>query len=897
MRVNTQPTLIERRTRRMATVFLIIFTLILTVVGYFSYRAEARKITETQYQILAAIGKLKSEQIQQWRKERSAEITRAANDALTIQSVQNSLAAPQNLNLKKQLEKSLQEELETTGSCETLIFDCNAKLLTSSDPDKAPPNDATRQAMREAVASNTPTFSDFFRASDGTVHIDLAEPVLDHDGKVLAVLVLRQVADYYLYPLIQSWLTPSNTAETTLLKREGDEVVFLNELRHRSGTALSLRRPLSDSKLPAARVVLGQTGIFLGKDYRGVDVICDLRAVAGSPWFIVTKVDEAEILAEVHAKALIIALIVGLFILLSAVLVAWYYRGRQTRIMGNLIEAEQRKTEALEAARNVGERHSTILLAAMDGFCLLDAQGRIQEVNAAYCRMSGYSEDELLTMGIADLDASQSPGQIAANVQNVFAKGSAIFESQHRRKDGSLFDVDISVQYHPSDVLMAVFIRDITARNQAGARIARLSMLYAALSECSKAIVTSKSAAELMPRICQTVVEKGGLKMAWIAMPDSASRMVLPVASFGVGTDYLAEIRISSDPADLFGRGPAANAIRDGVEVWINDYENEPSLAPWRDVSCRYGWKSCGVSPFRSRGKTAGALVVYSGIGGAFDEEVSALLLEMTDNISFALDHYAEEDERKQMENQLLKALDRAETGNRAKREFLTVMSHELRTPLNGILGAAEFLEGPLSDAEHKEWVEIITLSGNQLAKVVDDILMFSNVEKNNIKLESEPVFIADLVELSCKGISKAAADKGLAFHHEMAPGLPRHLIGDMSYISQILLNLLSNAVKFTQRGSVALRLAATASVGLNWLEFVVADTGVGIASEQLDRIFHPFTQADSSMHRIYEGTGLGLAISQQLAKAMGGSIDVSSILGEGSTFTFRLPIATELVN
>ena len=125
-----------------------------------------------------------------------------------------------------------------------------------------------------------------------------------------------------------------------------------------------------------------------------------------------------------------------------------------------------------------------------------------------------------------------------------------------------------------------------------------------------------------------------------------------------------------------------------------------------------------------------------------------------------------------------------------------------------------------------------------------------------------------------------------------MAPGLPQYIIGDHYRISQILFNLLDNAVKFTPHGSVVLRLASAIVDGREWLEFAVADTGLGIAPGQLASIYNAFTQVNSSIHRTYEGAGLGLAIAKQLAQAMGGSIGVTSVLGQGSTFTLRLPLA-----
>ncbi|MEI7908627.1 MAG: PAS domain S-box protein [Verrucomicrobiota bacterium] len=719
--------------------------------------------------------------------------------------------------------------------------------------------------------------------------------------------------------------------------------------------------------------------------------------------------------SQTHARDGMVhfAPIAGLFILVSAALVALYYRGRQTRIMANLITAEKRRTEAMDEAREIGERHSAILQAIVDGFWLVDTDGRIQEVNAAYCRMSGYSATELKSMRIADLEALENREEISSVIQKIITQGADRFESRHRRKDGSIFDVEVSVQSRPTGGVIAAFVRDITVRKRAQARVVRLSMLYAALSECNDAIVHAGSAAELMPRICRNVVEQGGLKMAWIATPDAASGRVFPSAAYGDGLDYLSDIEISVNADEAMGRGPTGTTIREGIPVWCNDFQNAAGTAPWHASAGRFGWKSSGTIPLRLRKKTIGALTVYSDTCDAFDEEIRALLVKMADNISFALDHFAEEDERRRehlelislrtaveqsastivitdpegnieyvnpafekssgysmaeaigrnprvlssgeqsiafyqqlwasiksghiwrgefhnrrkdgslywekgiispvvndsrevvhfiaikdditkrkvMEAKLLEALDRAEAGNRAKRDFLSMMSHELRTPLNGIIGFADLLADTQTDAEHRSWAQMISSSGYQLLKLVSDILDFSNIDNSNTTLEAVPIGVADLVETSCKKIHRNAAERGLAFHIETAPGVPEQIHGDRRRISQILVNLLANAVKFTSHGSVVLRLAAVVDGGRHWLEFTIEDTGVGISTEKLGILFQPFTQADSTLRRPFEGAGLGLAISQQLAEAMGGSISVTSTQDLGSTFTFRLPV------
>ena len=218
-------------------------------------------------------------------------------------------------------------------------------------------------------------------------------------------------------------------------------------------------------------------------------------------------------------------------------------------------------------------------------------------------------------------------------------------------------------------------------------------------------------------------------------------------------------------------------------------------------------------------------------------------------------------------------------------------MSHELRTPLNGVLGFAELLAETPLDADQKDYTRTIRNSGAHLLQVVNDILDFSSIEKGSMKFESAPVAVADLVESSCLPIRKTAADKGLEFRCEVDPRVPEEITGDSRRICQILINLIANAVKFTAAGSVVLRVAPATRGDRPCLDFSVQDTGIGMSPGTIGNLFKPFTQADSKLSRRFEGTGLGLAISQRLAGVMGGKITVVSAPGQGSTFTFRIPL------
>jgi PAS domain S-box-containing protein len=316
------------------------------------------------------------------------------------------------------------------------------------------------------------------------------------------------------------------------------------------------------------------------------------------------------------------------------------------------IEAQTEKSHALRLLATIADNSSDAIFAK-------DQQGRYQLVNPETARIFGKPADQLLGRDDSALFPPQQCAKIRANDQRVISENRIdTHEETLATAQGERTFLTLKGPLRDTDgQLLGLFgiARDITERKASEARIKRLSQTYAALSECNQAIVRCAGQEELFPQICRFAVQFGGMKMAWVGLVDPDSLMVRPVASFGDEQGYLQDIQISTDADSPFGGGITGTSIRASEPVWIEDFMSDARTAPWHERGARAGFRSLAALPLTRNDVVVGALMLYSGELHAFDEDVRKLLVDMSSNISFALNGFARDAENMGANAQLRK--------------------------------------------------------------------------------------------------------------------------------------------------------------------------------------------------------------------------------------------------
>nr|WP_290665664.1 PAS domain S-box protein [Ardenticatena sp.] len=545
--------------------------------------------------------------------------------------------------------------------------------------------------------------------------------------------------------------------------------------------------------------------------------------------------------------------------------------------------------QAFERLRASENRYRALVEYAPDIVFAMRSDGTLLTLNPAFETLTGWDRDEWIGKNVLDLVHEDDTHLLAEAREYARQRRIVRTDVRLRRRDGAYLFVEITAA--PERVGDAIVVyhgiaRDITQRIAVEQELRSQRRLFRNLAEIARATSRRPSLEATLHDMLDVACSATGAARGSLFLLDRAGRVTHSILA-REQADEEEKIRLATR---AIKSGVAGLAVRERQVIRIDDIANDPRWEKYPNAPFVEG--SALAVPISHDDDVLGVMTLLAGQPHFFSEEDVALMSAAADQMALAVRNAQLYEEQRHLIRDLEVARDAAEAASRAKSAFLANISHELRTPLTVIIGYAEMLledAQELGDSHLIHGLERVLGAAQHLLHVVNDLLNLTKVEAGISELDIQKVDVHDLVESIVQHIEPLVAASTNRFSLEIDESV-HEFVGDVVKLRQILLNLLSNAIKFTDDGEISLRVWGERDNQQEMLVFEVRDTGIGIASEHLQKLFDPFYQINTERNRKHGGTGLGLAISQRYAQLMGGRIQVASVVGEGAVFTVRVP-------
>ena len=802
------------------------------LAGYLYTTAERRSFnTETRNE-LVSIADMKVRQVTAWREERLADAEVVQLNPFTARAVLEDLNTGRGRG-----------EIETWMALLMKSYHYTAVSLWDRDgrrrlglPAGEPADDREREFVMQAIRGTEPILGDLQRDEPtGAIHMALATPFLSTSSpEPFGVLLLKIDPEQFLYPLIQSWPVPSRSAETLLVRREGNDVVYLNELRHRKDTALKLRLPITKSQLPAARGAHGYEGSFEGVDYRGVPVLAAAKGVPGSPWLMVAKVDSEEVLAPLRQRT---RFAVTFFAVLAMALVA------------GIMFLWPRQTAKVLRASEV--RYRRLFEAAKDGILILDVETlMIVDVNPFLIDLLGYPRETFLNKRFWELGSFKDVVANRANFAELREKGYVRYENiPLETADGRRIEVEFvsNVYLVGNQKVIQCNVRDVTERKRAEDALReneqRLASIYNTVGD-----IIFHLAVEPEGQFRFVSVNRAFLRVSGLSLETVAGKTVNEVIP---------------EPSLTMVLGKYRQAIEENTMVRWEETSDYPT----------------------------GRLTGVVSVAPVFDNEGTCT--HLVGSVHDITDRKRAEEERDRLQLQLAQAQKMESVGRLAGG-----VAHDFNNLLTVINGYSGLLLGRLqADFPFRPDLEEIYKAGGRAAELTRQLLAFSRRQVLQPRVLVIDRLIEGMLPMLARLLGEdVEVCPGLRAEAARVSADPNRLEQAVMNLVVNARDAMPGGGKLTIETDVVEwgKRQAESHPGMHAGRFVmlaVTDTGVGMDEETKNRIFEPFFTTKG----VGKGTGLGLSMVHGIVAQSGGYVEVYSEKGTGTTFKIYLPAVTEV--
>jgi PAS domain S-box-containing protein len=895
----------RRSGRRLAGVFLLLAGT-LTLGGYFYLSDRQAEARAEAHRELRAIADLKLGQIKHWREERLSDARFFSRARFVAQDVQRFLKDPNSEAARAAVLHWMDLLKGGERYAAVIVYDAHYERRLAVPEGASDTLTPTPELLEQAVRERRVVFGPLHRhATNAAVYMDIAFPVFENAdfqaGAPLAAVQLELDARQFLFPLIQSWPTPSKTAETLLIRREGNEVVFLNDLRYRPGAALRLRLPLASPALPGAKVLRGHTGVMEGTDYRGVPVVAAGRLVPGTDWAMVAKIDRAEVYAPLRQQTFAALTVLGALLLAAAALVALLWRQQSAQFL----ECELAERKVHEQAM---ERMNRLYAALSQVNQAVVRSGSRDELMRQICQaLVKFGGFQMAWLGWVDPNTRRVV-PVAQHGDNGYLQRIEVYSDDRPEGHGPVGiairegrpcvcndfladprmgpwrDAGAEAGWHS---LAAFPIREENSIRGALVVYANQTSFFGAQERALLEEAASDVSFGLDTLLNQERRQRAEdqLRLAAAALESAANAIVITNrqgtiewvnAAFerltGYGTaEALGQtprlLRSDRQPPDFF-KGMWQTIL--AGQVWHGELVNKRKDGSFYD-------EEMTVTPVRNaRGETTHFVAIKQDISGR--KQAEEALRQARDALARA---------NAELEQKVARRTAELAEANSNLTNFAHSAAHDLRAPLRSIRNFSGMVLdecGAGIGEDGRSMLQRVMTAGEQMAALLEDLLDYSRISQADLNLQ--PVSLQAAVGETLKLLDADIRAKSAVV---TAAGPLPEVDGHSATILLLINNLVSNALKFMAPG-VQPQVRLWAERRDNYIRLWVQDNGIGIAPEFLEKIFAPFQRLHGK--GAYPGTGLGLAIVRKAAERMGGRAGVESEPGKGSRFWLELKAA-----